>query len=76
MAFLDGADLTNVDVRRADLSGASLCRTPLTGVELQTAALDGADLSDAIGIQVPLLALSERTGMRLAGGPFATGRSD
>jgi hypothetical protein len=45
-------------------------------VELQTAALEGADLTDATGIKMPLLALSERTGVRVAGGPFATGRSD
>lgn len=76
MALLEGADLTNADVRRADLSGASLCRATLTGVELHTAALEGADLTNAIGITMPLLALSARTGVRLAGSPFATGRSD
>jgi uncharacterized protein YjbI with pentapeptide repeats len=74
MALLEGADLTNADVRRADLSGASLCRATLTGVALHTAAVEGADLTDAIGIKIPLLALSERTGVRLAGGPFAGGR--
>jgi len=73
---LEGADLTNADVRRADLSGASLCRATLAGVDLQTVALEGGDLTDATGINISLLALSERTGVRLIGGPFATRRSE
>jgi uncharacterized protein YjbI with pentapeptide repeats len=70
MSLLVGADLTNADVRRTNLSGALLNGAILSGVVLDTAVLDGADVAGATGIEAPLMALTERCGFQIGGGPF------
>ena len=46
-ANLSGADLSDADLRRADLSGADLSDADLRRADLRRANLSGADLSDA-----------------------------
>jgi uncharacterized protein YjbI with pentapeptide repeats len=70
MTMLAGADLTNADVRNADLTGASLCRANLSGLDLRTAILDGTDLTEVTGINVSLLAVTNRSGLTIEGDPF------
>ena len=70
MAILAGADLTNADVRNADLTGASLRGANLSGVDLRTAVLGGTDLTEVTGINVPLLAVTNRSGVTIDGDPF------
>lgn len=43
-SFLDGANLSHIDLSRVDLSGSSLCNADLTGTDLRRADLSGAHL--------------------------------
>jgi len=70
LALLGGVDLTNADVRRANLRGASLSGAVLTGVDLRAAELDGADMAGVTGVNMSLLDLAARNGIRFGNAPY------